>query len=247
MLSADGTTGSSWPSSARSGRAATSSIWSSSRPSFGERAPLPARRDRVVPRRRHEQLHLEPLCGRSAGSVATSPIRAFGSSWFPRSLALRQPRSSSTCSSRRLYPAGCLSAGHRDRAGHPAELRREQALVVRAALAAFVAGARACGACGSRDDAQRHGQRAGLRRGRASQSRRRSCRPRRRCPWLTEDQATKILLRYPKVVGVARSVSAQAADRRQVSGRDRRMDREKRGRETRARSCSARWTTTPAV
>ena len=53
-------------------------------------------------------------------------------------LALRQPRHPP-----RARPGdglGRCSAGDRDRAGHPAELRREQALVVRAALAALVAG-----------------------------------------------------------------------------------------------------------
>ena len=116
------------------------------------------------------------------------------------------------------------AAGHRDRAGHPAELRREQALVVRAALAALVAGLHARGACSSRDDAQRHGHRAGLRRGRAPDPDAVRAVQRRRAA--DGSQATRILLRYPKVADVARAVPAEASDRRRISGRDRRMGRE---------------------
>ena len=57
----------------------------------GVGAPLPARGDRLVPRRRDEQLHVEPALDLPAASAATSATRACGSSSSRRS---RSPRTS---------------------------------------------------------------------------------------------------------------------------------------------------------
>ena len=194
MRSAGGTTGSSWASSARSGRAATSSTSPSSRSSSGSGLHylLAATGSFLVAVTNNYIWNRLWTFRGQRGHVAYQGLRFL----VVPSLALRQPRHPP-----RARPGDrrreVLSAGHRDRAGHPAELRREQALVVRAALAAFVAGlALAAPAAAATTPSGTLSEPVYDDAGRLIQT---PFVPSSAAARLTENQATEIMLRYPKV------------------------------------------------
>ena len=138
---------------------------------------------------------------------------------------------------------GGAPAGHRDRAGHPAELRREQALVVRAALATLVAGlALAAPAAAATTPSGTVSEPVYDNDGRLDPDAVRAVQRRRPADGEASHEDPAAL---PKGRRVARPLSTQAADRRRVSAGDRRVDREglvgRRGTDrARARSMTTR-------
>src|SRR5207247_4762623 len=88
---------------------------------------LPAGGDRLVRRRRHQQLHLEPAVDLSPRERA---LRLPGIALFPRRAARLCGEPGDPDDPRRAWARRDRLAGDRDRPGDAGELHRQQALVV---------------------------------------------------------------------------------------------------------------------
>ncbi len=164
----------------------------------GRGLPLPARRDRLVPRRRHEQLPLEP---RLDVPAPARPRRAPGAALLRRldARARREPARPAPAR-RSAGPRRGRRAGDRDHPRDAGQLRRQQAVVVPPpALTACWPRRRVSSARRRRPGDGRH--RGGGDRPRPARARPDSAA--RRCPpaepRLDEDAAVEAFLAHPKV------------------------------------------------